>query len=334
MFRNIYVYLVFFFIGLNASEPPMKYPHLEIPFKIYFQPQMLVALVAEKIVATCSNLDFLKQIPAELALFVANTKNKSGNTLLHREAYLGNFDTVKYLLELGVTKRVYNKWDETPLLVSAKAGHIHICNLLFTLADAFEDFDCLEKYIMAIDSKDALCFGGEKLQSQCSEELVYYAMKGGSLPWIQETLENCSNGICLNKNDYHKGLFNAIKSGCCNHVALIFYYAKKDGFTIFNDVDNKNFLYEATKYGYIDIVHLLIQEGACITPEELCCAIRENNSKLVELYVKKISDINQKDSNQNTPLFYARLYQHKGIEDLLISLGAEDYSEDSEGEEF
>jgi L-ascorbate metabolism protein UlaG (beta-lactamase superfamily) len=97
-----------------------------------------------------------------------------------------------------------------------------------------------------------------------------------------------------------------------------------------SDNDGKTPIRMAVEYGYDEIVDLLLKEGAVLNECEeqtmrtlLHSAAINGYQNIADLLIREGADINAKDKNKKTPLFYANKYGHHKVADLLIKHGAE-----------
>jgi ankyrin repeat protein len=85
----------------------------------------------------------------------------------------------------------------------------------------------------------------------------------------------------------------------------------------------------AIKYGYVDMIKLLMSYGANINvvfDAEICTgvhiAVLKNNTELLKVLVEYGVDINQKNVDGSTPLYYAAKYSYISCAKYLIQQGA------------
>ena len=91
----------------------------------------------------------------------------------------------------------------------------------------------------------------------------------------------------------------------------------------------RNILSEASRRGYIEVVKLLIENGADVNQKNdidgstaLVLACRSNYKDIAKLLISKKAEVNHKDRDGFTPLMWASDYGNKELVELLIKHGA------------
>ena len=106
------------------------------------------------------------------------------------------------------------------------------------------------------------------------------------------------------------------------------------------DKNGETLLFEACKQGNIEIVELLVENGADISATNnsnetpLFEACRQGNIEIVELLVKNGADISVINNNNETPLFEACRQQNTEVIDLLVKNGADVTISNNEGKQI
>lgn len=255
------------------------------------------------------------------AQIIAHQEHNCRNTYLHTAAYLGNVKFVHYLLSLGCDKQATDIWDETPLLVAAKQGHITVCRLLYN-PEAIESshFNTLCQYVLCTPGEDAENF----VQEHCKEyltnlpnesKLEFSALKG-DYTTVQEYLPSIYS--FPNKDII---IINAINARLSNIISLL---CNCDNQEISQwRKDDLLSLYMATLCGNTRITYIL-KAGGFTCSEALSCAIRQNNKRLIKLYLKKFpKKLNSLGVSNHTPLFYACLLGNFDLVEKLLKKGAQ-----------
>lgn len=323
-FSNIYC------MNNEENEPEAKRLHSEE--HISFAPKSLLEMCITKVHQfSCNNpvegIGALQSLAPEVALRVAQKKDRNGNTLLHTTAYLGNVNSVTSLLNLGVFKRVYNKWRETPLMVAAKLGHTEVCKLLFTEDDLIDEKDCLtlRKLFLALPQEQSSGFINKidewvykpvPQMTQIFEPYVSFAVDSNYLKKQLEDSYAANSNFQGNRGNYVKFgercLLDAIRAGNYDNVQIVLEHNDEHQFSVkvmeggrwFSR--NYDFLYEATLLNHTEIVKLLLDYEMRSEKDILHCAVRNNNLELTKIYCKLFPDLLEEgDCRNRTPLFYA-----------------------------
>jgi serine/threonine-protein phosphatase 6 regulatory ankyrin repeat subunit B len=201
----------------------------------------------------------------------------------------GNLEIVKLLLENASPLENVNKKDKmTALHFAASGKHVEIAKLL------------IEKGA-DVNAKDGHGNGPLFRAGNC-EEIGIMLMKNGADP----DMEN-NSGICPRKN------------------AIVAYeYIRK----YLNDTEKypatSNFE-EAAKFGDTFGVTYYLAKGADVNQEgvnALCSAASKGKLELVKILIDAGAKVNETDSAQNTPLFWAAGEGHLEIVKLLVENGA------------
>lgn len=87
----------------------------------------------------------------------------------------------------------------------------------------------------------------------------------------------------------------------------------------------------AVKEGYIEIVELLYEAGACFSDDVVILATEKVNKELVKLLIKLGANVNGKDEDKRTALMYAVEKENEELIKLLVSSGADINNVDKHG---
>jgi ankyrin repeat protein len=96
----------------------------------------------------------------------------------------------------------------------------------------------------------------------------------------------------------------------------------------------------AAQYNQLEVVELLIAEGADVNAKEdiygrtplFWAATKEGHKEIAEILITKGADVNVKSGDEETtPLHQAALYGHKEIAELLIANGADVNAKNDDG---
>lgn len=262
-------------------------------------------------------LRVLQSLPTAAAVHIAQQKNHNGDTLLHTAAYLGNENIVAYLLELGVHRRPRNKWNETPILVAAKQGHLDCYELLYVPEDRMEqdDHDQLLKFILAIPGERALKYA-EVIESAFDSTMIPSLCAGGDINYLKSIIDRKD----ISFHDLEQGFVNAIRAGALEHIKILLKHDEDHSWL--GELGEFEALYEATLCGQVAIARLLLDRGMTCY-EALHCAVRTQNKKLVKIYYKKFPEqLNGLDESDKTPLCYAASYGFVSLVNWLLEKGA------------
>lgn len=156
---------------------------------------------------------------------------------------------------------------------------------------------------------------------------LHSSVMNGSVEVAELLLERGAEIDCRD-NDKATPLIRAIKSGNTGQREIANLLIKK-GADI-NAVDSEGFssLYYAVINGYSGIVDILISQGADLSFRDkihdrnlLHFASIRGYKAIVESLADAGLKVNENDKHENTPLFYAGKYGHKGVAELLKSRG-------------
>ncbi len=235
--------------------------------------------------------------------------NGRGFTSLQLAAYGGHRDVVQYLLEKGADINAVNKqMDMTALdfafLKELQAGKLDIAPFLI---DKGANFDVNEKNQFGYTALDmAIVFG----HTEAAEYLLGFGPDIATL-----------------RKDGKTPLINAIFRGRPEIAKLLI----ENG----ADVDTPDDVgqppvFWAVKRGLADILQILVAKGASTDFVDkdhggtlLHLAGLQGHMDVVNILLDNKPDVNVKDNDGKTPLFYAGKYGHKKVADLLSKHGAE-----------
>lgn len=94
--------------------------------------------------------------------------------------------------------------------------------------------------------------------------------------------------------------------------------------------DNLNYFNWAVEMGYLELVEMAITKGNNIPKSALHIAVTKGNLAMTELLLKNQMDVNQKNSQGDTPLFLAIENKHPEIAKFLIANGADIWAQNYE----
>ena len=263
----------------------------------------------------------------------ANQKNHFSDTPLHASSYLGDVNLVKILLQAHAEVNALNKKHQTPLMLAALKGNLdcvkylvnkganlslvdHEGNHVLMYAVKSKKLKVVEYLIQAKaplhllnDKKESImhltaAYGLPsifdrllKLGVNAYQKTIYLQtpLHYASTEPIEAMIESL---LKIGLNSYDKDRFNESPYDIAhNHHQMntitLFTRQKNDPLT---QKEAHNYpLHTALRFGWLD--------------EALAC-------------LHKISDVNQKDSFENTPLFYALMIKDMYMIEILIKKGA------------
>ncbi|KAH0563806.1 putative ankyrin repeat protein RF_0381 [Cotesia glomerata] len=247
-------------------------------------------------------------------------RNEDGETPLHIAITKGNTEAVELLVQHGAdVHSVSPKWETgfTPLHQAIANNKKEIVNILISGgADINSDTwilpihyaalnDCGEIIKILLDNGvyvDTLDRNGKTPLN-----IAIHAQKLKSIEWI---LKYCPNLKCQSNNDILDIIDSYNKFEYKKVIAMLFKY----GVTIKqHHIQNKQIIFTAVELGFVKIVEKLLKLGVCpntvlnndlmYSMLHIACLHRQN--EVVKLLINKGADVNCRDHQGKTPLFYA-----------------------------
>ncbi len=262
-----------------------------------------------------------------------NQKNHFSDTPLHVAAYLGDAFMVKLLLQKRADLDAMNKKRQTPLMQAALKGDLECVKALVKKGAKLNLYDNEGNHALMyavkskklkvvdylIDSKAPLHVLNEKKES------IMHIVAAYGLPSIFERL------LSLGVNAYQKNIYlqtplhyavldpmEPILEGLLN-VGLSSYDKDRFNESPYDKALSHNYTAAITKFTRVKN-DPDTQRLAHVFP--LHHALRFGQLDEALAYMHKISDVNQKDIYQNTPLFYALMLKDTYTIETLLKKGA------------
>jgi len=272
-----------------------------------------------------NNIEMVKILVANRA--DVNEPDEDGWTALHAACrWQDNLHLVKILIENGADinnegisvsySDIYNKENDsdeyrektidtlgTPLNLASAYGHWNIAEYLMEKGAQFSSADC-NNFL-----HDAARLGN-------SEFFHFFIGKGADINSLNLYGESMLHSACIGGNiDIANFL---ISQG--------------------QDVNSKHELgtplHNATRYGYIEIVRMLIEQGANFYEDDFYGNTplhKTSNENMVQFFIDKGMDVNKKNNNGKTPLHFACVSSKLNIVNKLIKNNADVNVKDNEG---
>ena len=255
----------------------------------------------------------------------------------NNEASILSYAVVKYqrkniknLLAKGIDNSMYG------LIISAFNTDdklIKFYNMLVELGANFKNIDKSESTILheALEYDhyqfaDMLLSNGFSIdeKNKRGETPLYYGACSGKKELVEYCLKNGANINLLN----YKGA-SPLEVSIINNSIDFFKYMIEKGADINNKHIKKKVLFSASFIGATNIINYLIDEGFNVNERNtnndtpLDYAIMNNKKDAVKLLIEKGADVNSRNIQGNVPLHMAAKNGNKEIVDLLIEKGAD-----------
>ncbi|MCP4220873.1 MAG: hypothetical protein GY765_39965 [bacterium] len=265
-----------------------------------------------------------------------NQKEKSYQlTPLHMAAWAGNIDAARILLENKADFYAREKDNETPIFYAVSAN-LDMVKFLVKKGANIKDGKSIKKqtplvYAVGSGKTDIVAYLLEKgadasVKTERGLNMVQHAVWRGS-PQLLDLLVKKGVPTDVKTEDGSTPLLTAARAGKLDMVTYLagkggdIQAASKNGFT--------PLLYAAQK-GADDIAAFLLEKGAKTTAvlkstgrNALHQAALCGYGSIVKRLLEKGANVNSKDLEGNTPLYYAARYGHKNVAGILKSYKAD-----------
>ncbi|MBE9118938.1 ankyrin repeat domain-containing protein [Lusitaniella coriacea LEGE 07157] len=245
-----------------------------------------------------------------------NLENSSDITSLMTASLRGRLDFVQALVSSGADVNYINHDGQTALKLAAYNGHQEVFDYLFPLTVESERKNYAKQILPdGIRRK-------ERRQNKLIRNLIS-AVTEGDIEAIRETAKGTN--INAFDEDGVTALHTAVLTGQVEIIRTLLALGANPN--ILAEDDGWTPLMEAAQAGYADVVNLLIEAGAelenCIedmTP--LMLAADSNALKVAEISIEAGANVNVKNRDGRTALFFAQQGGHTEIIQLLLDSGA------------
>lgn len=272
---------------------------------------------------------------------LANAADEKGSAPLHSACYEGHPEVVEFLLEKGADIEALNGRGFTPLQLAVYGGRRDVVELLL---EKGADINAENKQ-MGMTVLD-LAFLGE-IQARKLDIAPLLIEKGATFDINKKNRFGYTNldmaivfgytegaeyllgfnpDIDSLRNDGKSPLINAIFRGYPEIAGLLI---EKGADINASDIQGNPPIYWAVTKGLADIANILLDKGAASDFVDkdngrtlLHIAALQGHRDMVETLLDNKPDVNAKDNDGKTPLFYAGKYGHKIVADLLSKHGA------------
>ncbi|KAL3671273.1 hypothetical protein V7S43_003205 [Phytophthora oleae] len=276
--------------------------------------------------------------------FLQLTQDHNGSTALHLAASEGRCEVVQLLLQRGAGevhlaggRRNYAR---TPLHEAAINGHLKVCQLLVNfglLVDCHTtrgrtplmyavkgNFVALARYL----ALEAGANVDEK--NEMGVTAVYTACQDGLLEMVQFLVLEAHADVNLCNRTNHAPIHEAVAGGFTDVVDFMLrngadkYVVDKMGVTVWH---------EAAGNGSVEMLELLVQHDVLLDKDQVdkvmarhpfhYAAVEGKTEFVQALLEKKIVDVNFRDIDGCTALYYAAANGHVDVMQVLLSFGGD-----------
>jgi uncharacterized protein len=237
----------------------------------------------------------------------------------------GDIVSVRKNIEKGVNINTLNRDGHSPLHLAAGNEHIALMEYLISQGADINisadknlspiEYACVRNKYEAVE---LLVANGGNLKS----DVCKYAAGMNHIDLLKYLIDI---GADIDFKDYEgrTALHWAAQEGFYDVVEILI---NKGALLDIEDESEQTPLYIASAENFLGIVNLLLKKGALVniplrTPPLIIAAAFENYSVVNQL-INYGADINQKDSDGRTALFYAKIKRKRKLQHYLISQGA------------
>ena len=190
--------------------------------------------------------------------------------------------------------------------------------------EAYFDQENTLEYVHQI-TVDGVFINLKRKESEIYWEGFSKACEIGFLPIIKKMIKDVADVNQVNPVNCQTPLMYASRFGNLEIVQILL----QNGANIdHKGMYGKTPLMQACRYEYLDIVKLLLQNGANIHEKDdhnetsIFYACRVGNLEIVKFLLENGANINETDDLNETPLFYASQHRHLELVQFLIQNGA------------
>jgi len=242
---------------------------------------------------------------------------------IHIAAMNRNQEHMRLLLKAGADVNQKSPQGDTPLFLAIREGILE--NVIFLHQHG------ADLHFVTPQGENALKVADYRGHYDVVEYLIEHGVKG-STPAYVNYLETVLVGSAR-QGDYRQ-VKNLLDKGITVNSGSIEYIRKKyidNKWTTFNEKDYTGVtaLMEASEYGYIEIVKLLLTANADLNAKDtygftaLHKAIGGQQNTIVKLLIEAGADINATDNENWTPLTWCAVVKNHEAAKLLIKQGAD-----------
>jgi len=283
------------------------------------------------------DLERIKQLISDKQELV-NATNESGKTALHIASEKGHLEIVEYLLEGGADIEAKSIYELTPLFSAAETGNIELAEMLIKYradVNAFSQFfgTALHRavYMGHPEVAKLLLKQGAAVTVQNSTGTVLHTAALLGRPNLARLL--IENGADVNSKNSSgiTPLYYAISTGNDRSDELAMLFINNGADVNAADKNGNSVLMMAVQQGFPDVADKLIEKGADKTIQTintkqslLHSAGIYGYGDVATILIQSGLDVNARDADGKTPLYYAQKYGHKTVAQPLVKAGAEE----------
>jgi ankyrin repeat protein len=267
-----------------------------------------------------------------------NSTKENGDTPLHFAAFAGHKDIVQYLLAQNAQIDRTNKGNATALIYAVYFGHKEVAEVLLAKGAECNSADLSGRtslhYAASSGRLDIVQLLLEKDAETDIRASGYFGRTALQLALQNDHLDVATylieKGADINQTEEAYGWSSLYWSLRREQTEMAKQLISLGAEIHLTDYDGITPIRMAVEYGYEDVISLLQKKGAALTELDkhsmrtlLHSAAINGYLNIADLLIRDGADINAKDKNGKTPLFYANKYGHYKTADLLIKHGAE-----------
>ncbi|XP_064624702.1 poly [ADP-ribose] polymerase tankyrase-2-like [Lineus longissimus] len=258
-------------------------------------------------------------------------RDEHGNASLHYAALNGLPEIAKTLIGAGADIETGNMMGSSPLCCAAICGETAVAEVLI------EARACLEHRDRSVTAYPIECPDSHELTSEYvgGTTPLASAAFGGHVDVCKLLLEAGANVTKVDEFG-HFPLELSIRGGKIETIELLLNVAL-DQCSRDTPFEFQRLVNEAVKYGYKNVLELLVQKGADVELKDqvnqsiLNLSSVQGHVNIAEYLIDIGADISTRDLLDNTPLLHASFFGHLSVVELLTSKGADTNAVNKEG---
>ena len=278
------------------------------------------------IAAANGNLDLCKTLIKEYN-FDKNMTDNNGYTAIHHSVAAGNYDLLKFFVDVGADINVTTKLGHNCLHIAALKGHLELCNTLIDNykfdKDKVGNYGCTALHHSAESGNYELFKffvdkgANIKLKTIAGESCLHIAAFNGQLDFCKTLIKVYQFDKDMSDNNGCTALHHSAGSGVYDLVQ--FFVNKRPDLYLKNKFGH-NCLHIAAFYGHLNLCKKLIERSMCdkdMTDNDGCTALHHAAGSgmygIVKFFVDKGAEIHLKNKLGQNCLHAAALHGHLNL---------------------